>query len=118
MAPERTFRRASRMVAINPKKQKAGWAKLDSIFADASNAWVIHYSCESFYDRPNGASPRITSIAVRKLDSGQTLSFSIHQVAEQQGVAFDQIGAHYDLLERQMLDNVKAGHAPMAVRTE
>jgi len=40
-------------------------------------AWVIHYSCESFYDRPNGASPRITSIAVRKLDSGQTLSFSI-----------------------------------------
>lgn len=65
---------------------------------------MIHYSCESFYDRPNGASPRITSIAVRKLDSGQTFSFSIHQVAEEKRVPFDQIEARYDDLERQMLD--------------
>jgi hypothetical protein len=92
------------MTAPNPKRQKAGWAKLDSTFADAANVWVIHYSCESFYDRPNGASPRITSIAVRKLDSAQTRSFSIHQVAEEQRVPFDQIAAHYDALERQMLD--------------
>jgi hypothetical protein len=92
------------MTAPNPKRQKAGWAKLDATFADAANVWVIHYSCESFYDRPNGASPRITSIAVRKLDSGQTRSFSIHQVAEEQGVPFDQIEGHYDTLERQMLD--------------
>ena len=92
------------MTAPNPTKQKKARAKLASVFADASNTWVIHYSCESFYDRPNGASPRITSIAVRRLDSGQTLSFSIHQVAEQRGVAFDQIEAHYDDLERQMLD--------------
>jgi hypothetical protein len=41
---------------------------------------------------------------VRRLDSGQTLSFSIHQVAEERGVPFDQIEAHYDELERQMLD--------------
>jgi hypothetical protein len=92
------------MTAPNPRKQKVSLAKLDSIFSDAPNVWVIHCSCESFYDRPNGASPRITSIAVRKLDSGQTLSFSIHQVAEQQGVSFDQIETHYDALERQMLD--------------
>jgi hypothetical protein len=45
------------MTALNPKKQKAGWAKIDGIFADTANVWVIHYSCESFYDRPNGASP-------------------------------------------------------------
>jgi hypothetical protein len=92
------------MTGPNPKKQKAGWATLEAIFADAGNVSVIHYSCESFYDRPNGASPRITSIAVRKLDSGQTLSFSIHQVAEHGGVAFGEIEAHYDALERQMLD--------------
>jgi hypothetical protein len=92
------------MTAPNPKKQKAGLAKLDRMFADAANTWVIHYSCESFYNRPNGASPRITSIAVRSLESGQTLSFSIHQVAEERGVPFDQIEAHYDELERQMLD--------------
>lgn len=92
------------MTAPNPAKQKASSAKLESAFADAANTWVIHYSCESFYDRPNGASARITSIAVRRLESGQTLSFSIHQVAEEKGVPFDQIEAHYDDLERQMLD--------------
>lgn len=74
------------------------------MFREAANTWIVHYSCESFYDRPNGASPRITSIAVRRLESGQTLSFSIHQVAEERGVAFDQIESHYDSLERQMLD--------------
>lgn len=104
------------MTAPNPKKQKAGWATLDALFADAANVWVIHYSCESFYDRPNGASPRITSIAVRKLDSGQTLSFSIHQIAEQQGVKFEEIDAHYDDLEKKMLDAFYAhvgGHRGM-----
>ncbi len=104
------------MSAPNFKKQKAGWAKLDGIFRDAANVWVVHYSCESFYDRPNGASPRITSIAVRKLDSGQTASFSIHQVAEQHGVAFDRIDTQYDALEKHMLDAFYAhvrGHQGM-----
>jgi hypothetical protein len=103
------------MTAPNPIKQKKARAKLASVFADASNTWVIHYSCESFYG-PNGASPRITSIAVRRLDSGQTLSFSIHQVAEQRRVAFDQIEAQYDDLERQMLEAFYAhvgGHRGM-----
>jgi hypothetical protein len=88
----------------NPKRQRTGWATLDKVFDDAANVWVIHYSCESFYDRPNGQSPRITSIAVRKLDSAQTRSYSIHQVAERQKVPFSEIEAHYDTLERQMLD--------------
>jgi hypothetical protein len=91
------------MVAPNPKKQKAGWKTIDTIFADPANCWVVHYSCESFYDRPNGASPRITSIAIRKLDSGQTVSFSIHQIAEQKKVPFKMIDAKYDDLERLML---------------
>lgn len=91
------------MTAPTPKKQRAAWSKLDDIYGDASNVWVIHYSCESFYDRPNGASPRITSLAVKKLDSGQTISFSIHQIAETEGVEFSQIDEHYDDLERKML---------------
>ncbi|WP_398473308.1 hypothetical protein [Tardiphaga sp.] len=92
------------MTSPNPKRQKAGWETIDSLEKDAENCAVIHYSCESFYDRPNGASPRITSIAVRNLQSGQTISFSIHQSAEREGVAFDQIEASYDDLERKMLD--------------
>lgn len=92
------------MAAPNPKKQKEGWSRLDRIFADAANFWVTHYSCESFYDRAEGRSPRITSIALRKLDSAQTTSFSIHQVAERRHVPFEEIEAHYDDLEKQMLD--------------
>lgn len=92
------------MTAPNPKRQKEGWTTLDHIFADASNVWAIHYSCESFYDRPEGRSPRITSLALRKLDSGQTHSFSIHQVAERAHVPVAEIEGRYDELERQMLD--------------
>jgi hypothetical protein len=92
------------MTAPNPQKQKNARAKLDSLFTDSANTWVIHYSCESFYDRTDGTSPRITSIAVRRLDSGQTLSFSIHQVAEERGVSLGDVEAQYDLLERQMLE--------------
>ena len=65
---------------------------------------VIHYSCESFYDRPDGSSPRITSIAVRNLATGQTASFSIHQMAERQKVSREEIGQNYDNLEKLMLD--------------
>lgn len=65
---------------------------------------VIHYSCESFYDRPDGSTPRITSIAVRNLGTGQTESFSIHKVAELKGIPVSEIAAHYDPLEKEMLD--------------
>lgn len=91
------------MTAPNPKRQKAALSALDGLFADADNVWVIHYSCESFYDRPEGRSPRITSIALRKLDSAQTKSFSIHQTAERGRIPFEQIDEHYDDLEKEML---------------
>ena len=79
-------------------------SSLARVVANAANVVVIHYSCESFYDRPNGASPRITSIAVRNLSSAQTKSFSIHQIAEEQHVQFENISERYDVLERAMLD--------------
>jgi hypothetical protein len=40
---------------------------------------------------------------LRKLQSGQTVSFSIHQVAERELVPVDQIDARYDYLEHKML---------------
>jgi len=91
------------MTAPNPTRQLESWAIIDKLFANSSNVWVVHYSCESFYDRPQGRSPRITSIAVRNLGSGQTISFSIHKAAERQGVLFASIDSSYDELEKKML---------------
>lgn len=65
---------------------------------------VIHYSCEIFYDRPDGSTPRVTSIAARNLASGQTESFSIHKVAELNNISLVQLADHYDHLEKKMLD--------------
>lgn len=91
------------MAAPNPKRQKEARRVLDGLFSKADRVCVIHYSCESFYDREDGRSPRITSIAVRWLDSAQTASFSIHQTAETSNTTFDKIEDHYDELERDML---------------
>lgn len=96
------------MAGPSPEKQRRARDILAALFADSKNASVIHYSCESFNERPDGASPRITSIAVRNLDDAQTVSFSIHQVAEREKVAPEDIAANYDRLERQMLDEFYA----------
>ena len=59
---------------------------------------LIHYSCESFYNSEDGRTPRITSIACRNFGSGQTRSFSIHQVSELSKFAgVDAWDAHDDI---------------------
>lgn len=85
------------------RKHREALEDLGRVLNDRRMIMIVHYSCESFYDRPNGASPRITSIAVRSFATGQTTSFSIHQVAERCGVPADQIAARYDELEKKML---------------
>ena len=91
------------MTAPNPKRQKDAQKALDDLFSNPDNVCVVHYSCESFYDREEGRSPRITSIALRKLDSAQTTSFSIHQTAETNNWLHE-IEKHYDELEEEMLN--------------
>jgi hypothetical protein len=86
------------------QKRKQAKNKLSELMGKADQVIVIHYSCESFYDRPDGSSPRITSIAVRNLESGQTTSFSIHQVAERKGYSASALEQHYNELEKLMLD--------------
>lgn len=86
------------------KRRKDVVAKMDTLLEQGSISLIIHYSCESFYDKKDGKTPRITSIAVRNLASGQTESFSIHQIAEEKNILFAQITEQYDDLERQMLD--------------
>jgi hypothetical protein len=78
---------------------------LSTINKTLSRYFIIHYSCESFFNLPNGASPRIASIAIRSIDDGQTDSFSIHKTAERNGMlSLDQIKDHYDELELDMLE--------------
>lgn len=85
-------------------RRKKELERIDRIMEHPEDALIIHYSCESFYDREDGKTPRVTSIAVRNLESGQTESFSIHKIAEQQKIPFETIHEHYDQLEKEMLE--------------
>lgn len=98
---------AEQAVAANQyERHGKARAALKELFAHPEKVSVIHYSCESFYDLPEGRSPRITSIAIRKLDNGQTESFSIHQIAEMRGTGLSaaDIEPHYNAYEKAMLD--------------
>jgi hypothetical protein len=66
--------------------------------------YIIHYSSQSLFDAEAGAhSPRITSIVVRHFVSGQTVSFSMHTVAEYLGISADDVETRYDEVERELL---------------
>lgn len=86
------------------RRRKRALRILDTLKDNPNSVLTVHYSCESFYDRPNGTSPRITSIAVRNWGSGQTYSFSIHQQAERSHKNAAELEAEYDSFERKMLD--------------
>lgn len=85
------------------KKRKKAIEIITEMADNPSHVLVIHYSCESFYDIKDGRTPRVTSIAVRYIKTGQTKSFSIHKIAEREKVDINQIEEHYDELERKML---------------
>jgi hypothetical protein len=86
------------------KAWKSAKLQLQEVLQTPEHVVVIHYSCESFYDREDPRSPRVTSIAIRNLSTGQTKSYSIHMVAERRKV-LDSIDDHYDDLEREMLED-------------
>jgi hypothetical protein len=86
------------------KQRKELRKRFDEIDKSRDRHLVIHYSCESFDGVPDGHTPRITSIAVRAMDTGATTSFSIHQCAERRGIAPFDIVDKYDSLEREMLE--------------
>ncbi|WP_222183196.1 hypothetical protein [Geminicoccus harenae] len=66
--------------------------------------YIIHYSSQSLFDAEAGAlSPRITSVVVRHYQSGQTVSFATHTVAEYLGIGLDEIESRYDEIERELL---------------
>lgn len=66
--------------------------------------YLIHYSSQSLFDEGiQGYSPRITSIVVMHFATRQTVSFAIHAVAESLKVPRDDVEAHYDAIERELL---------------
>ena len=77
---------------------------LKDVGENPSDYLIIHYSCESFFNLPQGNTPRITSIAVRYVRNAQTHSFSIHKIAELKGITPNNINQHFNTLEKEMLD--------------
>lgn len=86
------------------KIRKKTLRELEDLADNASKLLVIHYSCESFYDIRDGRTARITSIAVRFFNTGQSESFSIHKTAEREK-KLNSIEEHYDDLEKKMLSD-------------
>lgn len=86
------------------KKRKKALEIIKDITDNPSEYLIIHYSCESFFNLPQGNTPRVTSIAVRYVRNAQTHSFSIHKMAELKNIPTNQINQHYSRLEKDMLD--------------
>ncbi|WP_129678205.1 hypothetical protein [Candidatus Chloroploca sp. Khr17] len=84
--------------------KQRGIQKIKLIAQAPNNVFIIHYSCESFTDKDDGYSPRISSIAVKDFDSSQAYSFSIHNTAEIEKISRGEIEKDYDNLEKKMLD--------------
>lgn len=86
------------------KQRNNGLGTLKRISENLSEYFIVHYSCESFFDLPEGNTPRITSIAIKQLKNGLTNSFSIHKIAEIKQIYNNQIDENYNDLEKEMLN--------------
>ena len=86
------------------EKRKKALKSLIKLVSNPEHVLIIHYSCEGFEKIPEFESQRIISIAIRNMASGQTTSFSIHQIAELKNIPYDAIDQRYNELEKLMLD--------------
>lgn len=85
------------------KKVRNAKKKFNEIYNKKEYCVCIHYSCEGFLENID-KSARISSIAVKFLQTGQTESFSIGKMAELNKISSD-IENNYDFLEKEMLFN-------------
>lgn len=90
----------------NPERQREARKRLDDVLAHPPVVWAIHYACQDFYQGARLAAPRVTALAARNLDRGETLCFSIATEAELAGLAPEVIPGELDRLERSLLDKV------------
>ncbi len=86
------------------EERQEGLYQLKELFNEKSRTLIIHYSCESFHTI-HGFAPRITSISIRNLNTGQTKSYSIHLQAQFTGKDFRNLDTKdYNALEKEMLE--------------
>lgn len=86
------------------KDREESVASIHKCFANALHCYVIHYSCESFYDVDGGKSTRITSIAVRNLGNAQTDHWALNRSAELLKLDISN-PANLDIFEKDLLDS-------------
>lgn len=67
------------------------------------NFYIVHYSCQSLNDDNEALSPRITSIGVTHFATEQTVSFSTHAIAEEMGIAREDVQRNFDRVEEKLL---------------
>ncbi|MCC5995615.1 MAG: hypothetical protein JJU18_04495 [Oceanicaulis sp.] len=84
-------------------QQRESRKRLSKLFDISDTVLVIHYSCESFFKRNDGFSPKIASISIRNLSNGTSTSFSIHHYAEREGVDLAIKSDEYEYLEYKLL---------------
>lgn len=92
------------MAPPNPARQREARHRLDDFLAHPPAVWTIHYACQSFSQGQRLGSPRVTAIAARNLDQGETVSFSIDTEAELARLAPEDAAQNLDRLERALLD--------------
>ena len=68
------------------------------------NFFIVHYSCQNLNDDNEALSPRITSIAVSHFSTEQSVSFSTHAIAEELGIAREDVFKRFDEIERELLN--------------
>lgn len=85
-------------------ERSEGFELLNEIKKEKYRTIIVHYSCESFITS-HGNTPRITSICLKRLVSGQVKAFSIHLQAQFNGLNFNNLtNTQYDQLELEMLN--------------
>lgn len=90
---------------INYKRRKNALKKVRSLLNEPDYVWLIHYSCESFYNKVEPFASRIASIAVRRLSDGLTHVYSISQEASLLKLLPEHINDdNYNELEKKLLD--------------
>lgn len=86
-------------------ERNKGLEELKYILKVRSKVLIVHYSCESFLNLRNRV-PRITSVAVHNIDSGQTVSFSIYLTAQIKGLSVDKLSeSRQNKLEKETLND-------------